>query len=101
MVDQDTLAVLVNAIYFDAKWKSEFMVTDTEDACFYSHPGYQCQKIPMMYKEFEFYYKFDNSLESHVVQLPYQVTIIFFLRLLIFLSLFESFRSIFARYLGQ
>lgn len=76
MIDQDTLAVLVNAIYFDAKWKSEFELKDTKDACFYSHPGYQCQKIPMMYKEFDFYYKFDSSLESHVVQIPYQVIII-------------------------
>lgn len=82
MIDQDTLAVLVNAIYFDAKWKSEFELKDTKDTCFYSHPGYQCQKIPMMYKEFDFYYKFDNSLESHVVQIPYQVIIIFFIFIL-------------------
>lgn len=96
MVDQDTLAVLVNAIYFDAKWKSEFMTKDTVDTCFYSYPGYQCQKIPMMYKEFDFYYKFDNSLESHVVQIPYQVVIIFFLlHLLTFLSYFATSRNIY------
>lgn len=94
MIDQDTLAVLVNAIYFDAKWKSEFELKDTKDTCFYSHPGYQCQKIPMMYKEFDFYYKFDSSLESHVVQIPYQVIIIFFiLNLITFSSYFATFRS--------
>lgn len=73
MINQDTMAVLVNAIYFDAKWKSEFLLADTIDRCFYSHPGLQCQKIPMMVKEHEFNYKFDDALESHILQIPYEV----------------------------
>ncbi|XP_054273475.1 uncharacterized protein LOC128993531 [Macrosteles quadrilineatus] len=71
-IDPETMAVLVNTVYFDAKWKEEFKLSDTNEDCFYSEPDLACNKVPIMYKAEELNYKFDRDLNSHVVQIPYQ-----------------------------
>lgn len=73
MITPHTYSILASAIYFDGKWNTEFPLNNTKDECFFSEPDLQCHMTPMMSKNEELLYKFDQSLDSHVLQIPYQV----------------------------
>ena len=65
-----TKVVLVNAIYFKAKWHYEFDKADTANKTFYNLDG-STHEIPMMSQETELKYYYQNDAFSAVV-LPYK-----------------------------
>ena len=69
---EDTLLVLVNAIYFKADWKHQFDKTLTKERDFYLE-GSTPKKVPMMQLSDK---KFDladiPSLKSKMLRLPYK-----------------------------
>ncbi|KAG8312183.1 hypothetical protein J6590_028413 [Homalodisca vitripennis] len=71
-ITRETYSILVSAVYFDGKWKKEFQRRNTRSRCFYSEPDVDCQLTPMMTKTEELFYRFDVSLDAHVLQIPYQ-----------------------------
>ncbi|XP_046669809.1 uncharacterized protein LOC124360326 isoform X2 [Homalodisca vitripennis] len=71
-ITRETYSILVSAVYFDGKWKKEFQRRNTRSRCFYPEPDVDCQLTPMMTKTEELFYRFDASLDAHVLQIPYQ-----------------------------
>jgi len=64
-----TQLVVVNAVYFKAKWADAFDVKDTQDELFFPRHG-DAKKVPMMTKTRTFAYRQASGYEA--VRLPYQ-----------------------------
>ncbi len=67
-LDELTLLVLVNAIYFKGNWESPFDVSKTKDVTFYVSSKKSVQ-IPMMHQTEEFRYAEFRTLQ--IIELPY------------------------------
>lgn len=72
--DDKTGLILANALYFKGKWKHGFNPKSTKDMNFAS-PSRGNVLVPMMQVSDIFNYNFDNTLNSHVVEIPYLVSI--------------------------
>ncbi|XP_059630175.1 serpin-ZXA-like [Cornus florida] len=70
-LDQDTMIVLANALYFKGAWNSKFDASMTEDGDFHLLSG-ETVSVPLMttsYSEYHFYGSFDGV---KLVKMPYQ-----------------------------
>uniref|UniRef100_A0A8C8R948 Antithrombin-III n=1 Tax=Pelusios castaneus TaxID=367368 RepID=A0A8C8R948_9SAUR len=70
-IDELTVLVLVNTIYFKGHWKSEFPAQNTKMDKFHKSDGESCT-TPMMYQETKFRHAFISSDQVQVVELPYK-----------------------------
>lgn len=64
----DLAMLLINAIYFNGKWRYEFDIKDTQNKPFYLTPGNSVQ-VPMMYQEEKF--AVTTTGDATLVELPY------------------------------
>ncbi len=64
----DLAMLLINAIYFDGKWRYRFDAEDTQNRPFYITPGESVQ-VPMMYQEENF--AVAGTANATLVELPY------------------------------
>ncbi|MFD2131347.1 serpin family protein [Pseudogracilibacillus auburnensis] len=67
-LNEDMVAILINALYFEGKWKYPFSEARTEEEPFYS--GGTENNIPMMMLEEELAYMENDEFQA--VKLPYQ-----------------------------
>ncbi|XP_006839683.1 PREDICTED: plasma serine protease inhibitor [Chrysochloris asiatica] len=70
-LDSDSVMVLVNYVFFKAKWKASFNRKNTQEKPFYVNSETVVQ-VPMMNHEDLFYYFEDLHLSCKVVGIPYQ-----------------------------
>lgn len=68
-IDNTTVLVLANAIYFKSSWAKAFDAQDTRDGSFTRADGSTVQ-VPMMYQSDDFAYTTSDPL-ADVVELPY------------------------------
>ncbi|MDZ7633929.1 MAG: serpin family protein [Bacteroidales bacterium] len=64
----DLAMLLINAIYFNGKWRYQFDAKDTQNKPFYITPGESVQ-IPMMYQEEDF--AVTTTGDATLIELPY------------------------------
>ncbi|MDF1559878.1 MAG: serpin family protein [Bacteroidales bacterium] len=64
----DLAMLLINAIYFNGKWRYQFDAEDTQNRPFYITPGESVQ-VPMMYQEENF--AVTGTENATLVELPY------------------------------
>ena len=69
-VNGDTMFVLINAIYFKAKWKYPFEKRKTRSKLFYTEVE-QSKKVEMMDLTGPFEFADLSSLQSTMLRLPY------------------------------
>ena len=67
-LDQNTVMLLINAIYFKGKWKSQFDKEKTVQGSFYKPDGVTIQ-VPMMKQTSEF--KIYNGEGFTLAEFPY------------------------------
>ncbi|XP_004455967.1 plasma serine protease inhibitor [Dasypus novemcinctus] len=70
-LEPTTIAVLVNYIFFKAKWKTSFSRQSTQERDFYVNSK-TVVRVPMMNHEDLYYYLHDRNLSCRVVGVPYQ-----------------------------
>uniref|UniRef100_A0A1I8Q6X4 Serpin domain-containing protein n=1 Tax=Stomoxys calcitrans TaxID=35570 RepID=A0A1I8Q6X4_STOCA len=70
-VDGDTSSVLVNAIYFKAKWRNPFSVTSTAKNNFKINSKQQVQ-VDMMYQDDKFKYADLPEYNAKALEMPYE-----------------------------
>ncbi|XP_003219911.1 antithrombin-III [Anolis carolinensis] len=70
-IDQNTVLVLVNTIYFKGNWKSKFPIENTQMEPFFRTPSDSCL-VPTMYLENFFRYANIPSSQVQVLELPYK-----------------------------
>uniref|UniRef100_A0A8C0Z9V7 Antithrombin-III-like n=1 Tax=Cyanistes caeruleus TaxID=156563 RepID=A0A8C0Z9V7_CYACU len=70
-IDDLTVLVLVNTIYFKGHWKSQFPAPNTKLDIFHKASGETCQ-VPTMYQESKFHYTFIAQDKVQVLELPYK-----------------------------
>ncbi|XP_012513218.1 PREDICTED: antithrombin-III [Propithecus coquereli] len=69
-IDELTLLVLVNTIYFKGLWKSKFSPENTREELFYKADGETCS-VSMMYQESKFRYR-RVAEGTQVLELPFK-----------------------------
>ncbi|XP_018579751.1 serine protease inhibitor 3/4 isoform X4 [Anoplophora glabripennis] len=69
-LDDNTVLVLVNAIYFKGKWALPFDVHNTRTEKFYLN-DVDTVDVQMMHIKKKFFYKEDANLNAKVLELPY------------------------------
>ncbi|XP_076348077.1 uncharacterized protein LOC143245606 [Tachypleus tridentatus] len=67
----DTRLVLLNAIYFQGAWISEFNPNETSTGTFYNN-GKEETHIPLMHKKSKFAFAYIQHLHANVLELPYK-----------------------------
>lgn len=72
-IDEQTQALLVNAIYFKARWATEFSAVDTSTEKFQMGRA-GAIKVPMMFNDDIFDYADLPELDASAVELPYAGT---------------------------
>lgn len=80
-IDDETQALLVNAIYFKARWANEFSAMDTTPEKFRVNSN-KAITVPMMYNDDVFAYAELPELDAVALELPYagtQVSMLFIL----------------------
>ncbi|XP_054089075.1 serine protease inhibitor 42Dd isoform X1 [Zeugodacus cucurbitae] len=70
-VNDETSAILVNAIYFKAKWLKPFSDFSTSNAEFHMSDG-QTSSVPMMYGDERVKYGELADLDAKAIELPYK-----------------------------
>ncbi|XP_051006850.1 plasma serine protease inhibitor-like [Acomys russatus] len=70
-LDSTHVMVMVNYIFFKAKWQVAFSDKNTRQEDFHVTPKRTIQ-VPMMNREDEYYYIMDRNLSCAVVGIPYQ-----------------------------
>jgi len=80
-VDNDTSAVLINALYFKGKWLKPFMPETTSIDAFHVNQDLQVE-VNMMYQEDKFKFADLPQMKARAVQLPYEYSNIHMLILL-------------------
>nr|CAR85748.1 serpin 8 [Branchiostoma lanceolatum] len=71
MLSELTRLVLINAIYFKAKWNDEFDPFDTQDRPFFKTEE-DSVDVPMMHREGHFNLVIDPEVGCSVLELPYK-----------------------------
>jgi serpin B len=67
-LDPDLAMLLINAVYFNGKWRNKFDKTDTKEEPFYVTPSTP-ETVPMMHQEENLKVAKDNNLT--IVDIPY------------------------------
>nr|XP_044249264.1 serine protease inhibitor 42Dd [Drosophila takahashii] len=80
-VNDETSAVLINALYFKGKWQKPFMPETTSLDAFHVDPDTRVE-VNMMYQEDKFRFADLPQLKARAVQLPYEYSNIHMLILL-------------------
>ncbi|ERE72987.1 plasma serine protease inhibitor-like protein [Cricetulus griseus] len=70
-LDNTNIMVLINYIFFRAKWETAFSAKNTQQKDFHVTPKKTIQ-VPMMNREDEYYHIVDQSISCTVVRIPYQ-----------------------------
>ncbi|MEQ2196895.1 hypothetical protein XENOCAPTIV_017264 [Xenoophorus captivus] len=70
-LDETTLLLLINSIFFQGTWLMPFNSNLTRNGPFYID-NYNIMQVPMMFKEDKFYTMEDVPLGARVLKLPYQ-----------------------------
>ena len=70
-IDEDTAMILVNAIYFKGKWKTEFNKTLTKTEKFFVAKD-ESVDVDMMSQSSNFYWKSVKDLDATIIELPYE-----------------------------
>ncbi|XP_002754293.4 plasma serine protease inhibitor [Callithrix jacchus] len=70
-LDSNAVMVMVNYIFFKAKWETSFNHKDTQEQDFYV-TSETVVRVPMMSHEDHYYYFLDRNLSCRVVGVPYQ-----------------------------
>ncbi|XP_059135189.1 plasma serine protease inhibitor [Peromyscus eremicus] len=70
-LDSTHVMVLINYIFFKAKWETAFNDQNTHQKDFHVTPKKTIQ-VPMMNRKDEYYYILDQSISCTVVRIPYQ-----------------------------
>ncbi|XP_070213997.1 plasma serine protease inhibitor isoform X1 [Bos mutus] len=70
-LDGTQVMVMVNYIFFKAKWETSFNLKSTHEQDFYVTPE-TVVRVPMMKQQDQFYYLLDRNLSCKVVGVPYQ-----------------------------
>ncbi|XP_003787063.1 plasma serine protease inhibitor [Otolemur garnettii] len=70
-LDSTTIMVMVNYIFFKAKWEISFSHKNTHEQDFHVTPE-TVVRVPMMNSEDQYYYLLDRNLSCKVVGVPYQ-----------------------------
>jgi serine protease inhibitor len=65
--------MLASAVYFKGKWKHAFDLDKTTQSCFYMDTD-QCFTANFMENVNVYNYAYIGSLQSHAVELPYEVS---------------------------
>lgn len=63
--------LVLNAVYFKGLWQNPFKPEDTVNGEFYSEGGSRAVPVPMMRQKGEFVYALSESLDAHILELPY------------------------------
>ncbi|XP_013779216.1 serpin B3-like isoform X2 [Limulus polyphemus] len=71
-LSSDTRLVLVNAVYFQGAWVSEFLL---KEGTFYNN-GQNPKSVPLMYLRHEVPFAYIEDLDAKVIELPYNGTYI-------------------------
>ncbi|RUM62232.1 MAG: serpin family protein [Sulfurimonas sp.] len=69
-IDETTLLVLTNAVYFKGRWQSEFYEDDTKNATFTAEDG-STHEIAFMNQR-ELYYQYFKTDNYQAINVPYQ-----------------------------
>ncbi|GBP43732.1 Alaserpin [Eumeta japonica] len=69
--DEDTRAVLVNAIYFKGSWRTKFIKDATTDRDFHVSAA-NTIKIPTMFSYNKFKYSRSDELNAQLLEIPYE-----------------------------
>lgn len=69
-LDESTIMIILNAIYFNGKWNSEYFINTTREDVFYNN-GVDLIKTQMMSKLTYFKYAEIDELNSKLLELPY------------------------------
>ncbi|XP_026559140.1 antithrombin-III [Pseudonaja textilis] len=81
VIDEFTVMILINTIYFKGHWKSKFPLENTRAEPFFRATAEPCV-VPTMYQEMTFRYASIASAKVQVLELPYQgddLTMVFIL----------------------
>jgi len=70
-LDPNTQGILVNAIYFKAKWAKEFSTSDTGKKIFRSSRTSQETQVDMMYNDDVYRYGEIPELQASILEMPY------------------------------
>uniref|UniRef100_A0A2K5WKC8 Serpin family A member 5 n=1 Tax=Macaca fascicularis TaxID=9541 RepID=A0A2K5WKC8_MACFA len=70
-LDSNAVMVMVNYIFFKAKWETSFNHKGTQEQDFYVTPE-TVVRVPMMSREDQYHYLLDRNLSCRVVGVPYQ-----------------------------
>ncbi|XP_044268737.1 serine protease inhibitor 88Ea-like isoform X1 [Tribolium madens] len=70
-IDQSSTLVLVNAAYFKGTWENKFNPNETRPEIFYVSPSKQIM-VDMMHIEGTFNHDVSESLEAHILEMPYK-----------------------------
>lgn len=70
-VDSDTSAILINAMYFKAKWSRQFSESSTRKSTFYALNNDQFE-VDLMYQDDYFRYADLPELEATAIEMPYE-----------------------------
>ncbi|KAL1471164.1 hypothetical protein MTO96_040068 [Rhipicephalus appendiculatus] len=63
--------LVLNAVYFKGLWQSPFKTEDTITGEFFNEGGSRAVPVPMMRQKGEFVYALSDSLDAHILELPY------------------------------
>ncbi|MCQ8064023.1 hypothetical protein NP303_25005, partial [Salmonella enterica] len=69
-LDGSHIMMIVNFIFFKAKWETAFSPENIQQEVFYVNPETEVQ-VPMMSREGDYYYFLDQNLSCSVVGVPY------------------------------
>lgn len=72
-INQNTQVVLANAAYFKGQWVSQFKVHNTVEKPFFTSSN-SSTMVPMMRQRGAFNIRTDNTLDAHILQLPFQTS---------------------------
>lgn len=72
-VDPATKTVLINAIYFKARWENTFYVGNTQESDFWLNES-KAVKVPTMYAEGYYKYAEYAELDAKAIELPFEGT---------------------------
>ncbi|XP_029453739.1 alpha-1-antitrypsin-like [Rhinatrema bivittatum] len=70
-IDEETLMLLLNCIYFRGEWEKPFSVNDTKIGDFHVDENTVVQ-VPMMFRSGMYYKAHDEELGCTIVRLPYK-----------------------------
>ncbi|XP_025079751.1 uncharacterized protein LOC112555532 [Pomacea canaliculata] len=70
-IQSDTVIMLLNAVFFEASWRTTFTPSATRDDDFTTISG-TVKRVPLMFKEGSFSVKNVPELDARVLELPYK-----------------------------